>query len=481
MRTKLYMLVKWPLTLLLVSVAFPAFSQISDSTQVASDSLVELDTLEVAIPDNRFQNTNAIAGFYRKLAELESKKDRKVNIVQIGDSHIQADLFSHKTRLDLQARFGNGGRGFAFPHRLAGTNGSSDYKFSSNVKWSGWRNINSVNPDYPVGLSGIGLITSASDFAIEFDAKSAENEFNLIRVITPQNRPLFDIATSKKRIEMESQVPKKITHKIKNGEVLGSIADKYNLSISALKKANGLKSDRIRAGKTLKIPTNEKQTRKVYRSEFIPLEMQEDELSHFYRSENPIEEIYLIPTPGAFDVALSGVVLENNLPGIIYHSIGVNGSKFSDFNKYPSFFSELKTLNPDLVILSLGTNESFDKMSGEAYIAQMDQFIAAVKRDNPNAEILVLTPPPSLFRRRYPNTFAADYAQRILDGADKKNYAAWDLYSQLGGLYGVGRNARKGIIGGDRVHYTHAGYAKMGTLLSEAILKAFEDFKAAGK
>ncbi|MBD3582436.1 GDSL-type esterase/lipase family protein [Flavobacterium selenitireducens] len=458
-----------------------ASAQEKDATAVVSDSVVELDTTEVAIPDNRFQNTNAIANFYKKLSELESSKNRKVNIVQIGDSHIQADLFSHRTRLDLQAKFGNGGRGFAFPHRLAGTNGSSDYKFSSNAKWSGWRNINSVNPDYPVGLSGIALITSASDFAIEFDAKVSDNEFNLIRVITPQNRPLFDIATAKKRIEMESQVPKKITHKIKNGEVLGSIADKYNLSISALKKANGLKSDRICAGKTLKIPTNEKQTRKIYRSEFVPLQMQENEVSHFYRSQTPLDEIYLIPAQGAFDVALNGIVLENNLPGVIYHSIGVNGAKFSDFNKYPSFFSELKALNPDLIILSLGTNESFDKMSGDAYVSQMDQFIASVRKENPEAEILVLTPPPSLFRRRYPNTFAADYAQRILDGADKKNYAAWDLYSQLGGLYGVGRNAKKGIIGGDRVHYTHEGYAKMGTLLSEAILKAYQDFKAAGK
>jgi len=55
------------------------------------------------------------------------------------------------------------------------------------------------------------------------------------------------------------------------------------------------------------------------------------------------------------------------------------------------------------------------------------------------------------------------------------------LYSQLGGLYGVGRNAKKGIIGGDRVHYTHEGYYKMGNLLSEAILKGFQDFKKASK
>lgn len=456
------------------------FAQETDSSYVAVDS-ADVDTVEVPVPANQIQSAGAMNRFFTKLAELEHQRNRKINILHVGDSHIQADLFTDKTRKDLQNIFGNGGRGFVFPHRLAGTNGSSDYKFTSNVKWSGWRNINSVNPDYPVGLSGIALITNARDFAIEFDAKFPDNDFNLIRVVTPFNRPLFDVATAKKTIVMESEVPKKITHKIKNGEVLGSIADKYNVSISAIKKANGLKSDRIRAGKSLKIPTNERQPKKIYRSEFIPLPMQEDAVSHFYRSEKSLDEIYLIPSEGAFDVALSGIVLENNQPGILYHSIGVNGAKLSDYNKYPEFFEQTKALTPDLVIVSLGTNESFDKMTGNDYMAQLDLFVGNLKKQNPEVEVLVLTPPPSLFKRRYPNTFAADYAQKTIDQSSPAKYAAWDLYSQLGGLYGVGRNARKGLIGGDRVHYTNAGYFKMGALLSEAILKAYQDFKTSGK
>lgn len=43
-------------------------------------------------------------------------------------------------------------------------------------------------------------------------------------------------------------------HKIRSGESLSVIARKYNLSISALKKANHLKSNRIRAGKYLMVP-----------------------------------------------------------------------------------------------------------------------------------------------------------------------------------------------------------------------------------
>ncbi len=43
-------------------------------------------------------------------------------------------------------------------------------------------------------------------------------------------------------------------HNIKNGDTLSSIAAKYGVSVAEIKKANGMTSDALRAGKTLKIP-----------------------------------------------------------------------------------------------------------------------------------------------------------------------------------------------------------------------------------
>jgi LysM repeat protein/lysophospholipase L1-like esterase len=465
--------------LLLLLCGSRAAAQVADSSFVAIDS-VQVDTIEVPVPKNEIQNPKALYPFFKKLAELERLHNRKINIVHIGDSHIQADLMTNKTRKDLQAIFGNGGRGFTFPHRLAGTNGSSDYKFTSNANWDGYRNINTPNGS-PVGLSGNALTTRSKDFVVELDTKMAGNEFTTIKLVTPENRNLFDLATAKKTIAFESDVPKKITHKIKNGEALSIIADKYNVSIADIKKANGLKNDRIRAGKTLNIPSHEMQKKRIERSEFIPLPLQSDDISHYYVSDGLLDKIYILPAAGADNIALDGVILENNTPGLLYHNIGVNGAKFSDFNKYPAFFSELKALQPDLVIVSLGTNESFDKMRGEEYLVQLDSFLQKLKAQNPDAVVLVLTPPPSLFKKKFPNTFAADYAQKIVNLSQDGDFAAWDLYSQLGGLYGVSRNAKKGLIGGDRVHYTNAGYEKQGALLTEAILKSYQDFKDAGK
>lgn len=454
-------------------------AQESDSTFVEIDS-VTIDSTVVIEAEIALINPNALICFYEKLAQLKSMDTtlpkQKINIFHVGDSHIQADLMTNAVRERLQNEYGNGGRGLVFPYNLAKTNGPWDVRFSSNGRFSNFRNVSPVSVEN-IGISGILLQSKRDDFAIEFNAKEQDNYFTKIKILTPNNVGSFDFATAKKTIIFESQVPKTISHKIKSGDVLGSIAEKYNVSISALKRTNGLKSNNIRAGKTLKIPTNEKQNRSISRSEFIPLEIQKDAFSHFYESKNLIDKIYLIPNKDYNVFELNGIILENDKGGILYHNSGVNGAKFSDYNKYPLFFEQLKALNPDVLVLSFGTNESFDKMKSEDFIAQLDVFISNARKQNPFVEIIVATPPPSLFKRKYPNTFAADYSKKIIDLAYSRNVAVWDLYSDMGGLYGVNRNAKAGIIGNDRVHYTKAGYEKQGKLLAKALIEAFENYK----
>jgi LysM repeat protein/lysophospholipase L1-like esterase len=451
-----------------------------DTTEVVIDS-VAVDTLDLddeveMVGDNIITNTSSLKLFFEKLSLMEQQKAGKINIVHVGDSHIQADLMTNYIRKRLQELYGNGGGGFTFPHQLAKTNGSYNTRFKSNAAWQSRRVIYPVEAGMDVGLSGIALKTR-EDFAVELNVRDSAYDFNTIKIITPGNEPDFDVATSSKTIVLESTVPKKVTHRIKNGEVLGSIADKYNVSVTQLKKLNGLKTDRIRAGKTLKIPTGEMQKREVRRSEFIPLALQADSVAHYYHSTTALDKIYLLPNKGQKEYSLSGLVLENDAPGLLYHAIGVNGAKASDYNKYPLFFKQLPALQPDLVVIALGTNESFDKTSAEGFLVQLNQFIASVEAQCPDACILVMTPPPSLFRRKYPNAIAAAYAKSIAEQEAEKNYATWDMYTEMGGLYGVPRNAKRGIIGGDRVHYTKDGYEKQGRLFSEAFVKAYDNFK----
>ncbi|MFA6034245.1 MAG: penicillin-insensitive murein endopeptidase [Myxococcota bacterium] len=45
-----------------------------------------------------------------------------------------------------------------------------------------------------------------------------------------------------------------VAHRIRNGDCLGALARRYNTSINAIKKANGMGSNALRAGRTLMIP-----------------------------------------------------------------------------------------------------------------------------------------------------------------------------------------------------------------------------------
>lgn len=462
------------LAVLLLPVLFYNAAAQTDSTEVVIDS-VAIDTVAMEKAGNIITNTSALSLVFEKLYLLEQQKSGRVNIVHIGDSHIQADLMTHVIRQNLQQRFGNAGLGFSFPHSLAKTNGSRYVRYNSNAAWESRRNIYPDN-GMPVGLSGIAL-TSQKDFALEVTVRDTAYLFNTLKIITPANIRCFDVATASKEIVLESAVPKKITHKIKSGEVLGSIAGKYGITVSQLKKANGLKSDNIRAGKTLQIPTGKMEQRTVKRSEFIPLELSNDGIAHSYYTSSPLSKIYLIPNEASNAYSLNGLLLEKDAPGLIYHSIGVNGAKASDYNKHPLFFDQLPALKPDMVVISLGTNESFDKMQAADYMAQLNLFIDTIKDRNPDVCILVMTPPPSLFKRKYPNTFVGDYAKNILMQETVKSHATWDLFSGIGGLFSVNSNAQKGFMSSDKVHYSKQGYEYQGSLFTEAFLEAYENFK----
>ena len=65
-------------------------------------------------------------------------------------------------------------------------------------------------------------------------------------------------ANNEEAVASNTYVNKLRYHKIRSGESLGIIADKYNVSITELKKWNGIRGNTIQAGKSLKIYSDEK-------------------------------------------------------------------------------------------------------------------------------------------------------------------------------------------------------------------------------
>ena len=57
-----------------------------------------------------------------------------------------------------------------------------------------------------------------------------------------------------KPAKAERRKPRTTTHTVRSGETLGAIAEKYGTTVSAIKRASGIKSDRISIGQKLTIP-----------------------------------------------------------------------------------------------------------------------------------------------------------------------------------------------------------------------------------
>lgn len=463
---------KW-IKILCFLLISPVFAQ-SESKEIAYFNRLEVfDTYEKLSGSNlAIQQAKPMEAFYDKLYELYMHPTEEVNIVHIGDSHIQAGFITERIRKDLQQVFGNAGLGFVFPHKLVKSNGITGVQFSSNALVEGKRNIFADDSD-AVGLSGFSFKTEVKDFAIQMKISDSDYEFHSVEYLTPHQQALFTIAKAKEPIKFNTYQSSFKNHKIKSGEALSIIARKYGVSVAAIKKANNMRSDAIRAGANLKIPVQVKADTKIDRSKFSFLDQSQPTEHHFTDLQT---SLWLLGQEDQSDYALSGLILKRNNPGLVYHGIGVNGARFKDYNKTSLFFKQLESLKADLFVISLGTNESFDQMETEDYLAHLEEFLSRIKAVNPQAAILISTPPPSLVRRSRANHFAENYAKELLDWGQQNNIAVWDMYTALGGNANIRANQSQGLVARDFVHYSIKGYEHTGAMLSEALLNGFYNY-----
>ena len=179
-------------------------------------------------------------------------------------------------------------------------------------------------------------------------------------------------------------------------------------------------------------------------------------------------------------LTLHAVYFENEKPGIIYNSIGVAGAKYKDYVGEELFSQQLPLFNPDLVILSLGTNESFDSKYNETSFALLvDSMINTIKKSIPNASILI-TLPSENYRvksgQTIENSTVYSVSTVLKTQAQKHNCAIWDLYTVMGGKGSMLKWHSAGLVNQDHIHYLRKGYNLQGQLLYNA-LKDFIELK----
>ncbi len=363
---------------------------------------------------HHFGNDSHSSNFYDKLEKLVRTGEGKINVVQIGGSHIQAGTFSGQIRSRLQKMNGemNAGWGFMFPYRIARTNSPYGYYIRYTGNWQTCRNVE-TRKSCTLGVSGISATTNSPKAELTILLEK-ENEldyrFNKIRVFY-ENRD----------------------------------AD-YSVSVDSLIVKNVFKSE-----------------------EYIDFElkMHVDSLTLcIQKPEN---------SGGSF--TLFGITTEKAPNGFIYNSIGINGAQVPSFLRCDLFEKQLELLNPDLVILGLGINDAYGKrFSQSEYEANYGMLIARIRKAAPQTAIIFTTNNDSYLYRRYVNNNGEKVRQSMLKMAEKHRAGVWDMYEVMGGLNSVVLWEKNGLSQRDKVHFTREGYLLLGDLFFNAIMNNFEQY-----
>jgi lysophospholipase L1-like esterase len=176
--------------------------------------------------------------------------------------------------------------------------------------------------------------------------------------------------------------------------------------------------------------------------------------------------------PNQWQSIIYGLYVSNGKKGVVYNSLGVNGAEYRHYNEAQYFAQQSKVLTPDLIIISLGTNEAANsKFDEEVFYNQIDKLVNDLQNYNPNAVILLTTPADNFRRKKYPNTIIKRVSKTIVNYCINHQLPYWDLY-QISGGYKSARFWKKyQLLAKDNLHYSKKGYQVQGTLLYQALMK----------
>lgn len=366
------------------------------------------------------QNEEALQPFFDKLSELRHGKRQKVNVVHIGDSHLQAGFLPYRVARGFHERFCNGGPGLITPYKAAKTNEPPWYKTQSLVP-SNARRIVKEKQYMPIGLDGVTWRTTTAGTVLS---------------LALRNDYLFD------RICF--------------------VYEKDSL------RGNLVPADSSGSMFILKEPGN-KQTAAF---------------SDCFRLPHPVNSIQCrvdAKQDSIGSLLLYGLYLENQLPGVVYNTIAVNGAEYRHYTSHEAFFKQLTLLQPDLFILSLGTNEAYAKgFTAAGFELQVDSFLTTIQTLYPDAAILITGPGDALKGKKYKNAnnrIASETLSRI---AINSKCAFYNTFQIMGGPGSIQKWYAKGLTSRDKLHLNARGYTLQGRLLFEAIMKSYERLDTSG-
>lgn len=403
---------------LLLLFSLPSAGQGLDSTYYKLLPFIKLQKNKI------MNDSTSLLPFYEALYKLQTKEIRRVNVTHIGDSHIQADNLSGTVRQKMQLRFGNAGRGFVFPYRLAKSNEPASYKTTSNKQWDFKRNVFYDKP-LPIGVGGYTIETFDSTAELNILVKDqpglgyAFTKFTMFHEKGPEN---FDI----------------------------TICDDLNCE----------------------------------RGTFSSSQKNINPFISEIKFDKPVKQLILrnkcSDTVCQRSTRIYGMLLENDSSGVLYNMIGVNGAEYRHYIMSKYFMDQLNYLNTNLFILSLGTNEAFaGNFDKDGFYRYIDSLVTGIRKTNPNAVFILSTPSDSYKRSRkgrIKNPVVKDVQATVIKYALDNNIAYWDLLEIMGGWGSMQQWYLKHLTAKDKVHFTAKGYQIQGELLYYALTAGYQKF-----
>lgn len=120
------------------------------------------------------ENASALQPFFDQLKQREADpKSGLVRVIQFGDSHTAADMFTGALRTLFQSKFGDGGAGYSYPgypfagYRIHGTRRAQSVGWT--VTGTKFRDLG----DGLLGMGGVSLTTSRAGNWISLDADAS--------------------------------------------------------------------------------------------------------------------------------------------------------------------------------------------------------------------------------------------------------------------------------------------------------------------
>ena len=352
--------------------------------------------------------------FYERLDRLIFEGEGQIDILHLGGSHIQADVFSGQMRRELQelAPGLKAGRGLVFPFNLARTNNPRNYKTEYTGEWKGCRSVEKKK-NCNLGLTGMSATTRDTLTHIKMysaDPDYLSYDFNKVKVFHTVDENSFTI-----------------------------LADSSILLATRIDSEGGFTE--------LTFPQH------LDTLEFSIVKTAEEQSSF----------------------TLFGVKFENDDPGISYHAVGVNGADVPAYLRYPQLAKHLRSVDPDLIILSIGINDAYyPSFRVGKYKENYRELIGRIQEVSPNAAIVFTSNNDSYFKKRYANLNGKKVVTAMQELAMEYRAGFWNMFEIMGGFDSMPWWEYEGLARTDKIHFTRAGYTLLGDLFFSALVKSYD-------